>query len=172
MKKILLNGLILGVTLIVIYLVLHFIEPRLNYDFTIGIVYSTIVSIFFLVRAGFQQRKSLGGYLGFSEVFVASLAIFAIGSFIIVLFTTLMIKFNPELLELMREMSNKTMASTMRMMDKSPGEIALAIEEANENGPQFTLSTQLVSWIIGIILPGCIYALITSLITKKKKSNI
>ncbi len=172
MKRILSNGLMLGVTLIVIYLILHFINPRLNFDFTIGIVYTTVVSVFFLIRAGFKRRKSLGGYLGFSEVFMASIAIYAIGSLIVVLFTTLMVKFNPELLDLLREMSNKAMESTMSMLGKSQGEIALAIEEANENGHQFSLGSQLVSWIIGIIFPGCIYALIASLIAKKKDKSV
>ncbi len=173
MKNILSNGLKLGVTLIVIYLILYFIDPRLNFDPTIGIAYTTIISLFFLIRAGFQQRKNLGGYMGFGQVFVASIAIYAMASFIIyMIFSTLMVKFNPELLELMREASNKVIESTMSMMGMSQEEIALAIEEANEKPLQFSLSSQFVTWIIGIILPGCVYALIASLITKKKDTSV
>ncbi len=175
MKNILLNGLLAGAVFIVVYLVFYFIDPSLNFDFTLGTIYTTIIYLFFLIRAGFQQRKSLGGFLGFGEVFVRSIAIFAIASFIGVIFMIVMIRLNPELVELMKETSNQLMESMLNMMGQSEEQIALKIEEANESQDpnQFTsLSTQLIGWLIGIIFPGFIYALIASLITKKKDKSV
>ena len=174
MKNILLNGLLAGAVFIVVYLVFYFIDPSLNFDFTLGTIYTTIIYLFFLIRAGFQQRKSLGGFLGFGEVFVSSIAIYAIASFIGVIFMIIMIRLNPELVELTKETSNQFIENTLSMMGQSEEQIALAIEEANERDPnQFTsFGTQLIGWLIGIIFPGFIYALIATLITKKKDKSI
>ena len=175
MKNILINGLLAGAVLIVVYLVFYYINPRLNFDFTLGIIISTIIYLFFLIRAGFQQRKMLGGFLGFGEVFVPSIAIYALASFMGVIFTFIMIIFNPELVELMKERANQVMESTFGMMGMSEEQIALAIEEANEkqDPDQFTsLSTTLTGWLITIIFPGLLYALIASLITKKKDKSM
>ena len=175
MKNILSNGLLAGAVFIVVYLIFHFINPSLNYDFTSNIVVTSIIYLFFLIRAGFQQRKNLDGFLSFGEVFVSSIAIYAIASFIGILFPFIMILINPELLEIVQESSNQAMESTMRMMGVSEDQIILAIEEANEqqetNQMNLAVAT-LISWLISIIFPGTIYVLIASLITKKKGENI
>ncbi len=175
MKNILLNGLLAGAVLIVVYLVFYFIDPSLNFDLTLGIIYPPIIYLFFLIRAGFQQRKSLGGFLGFGEAFVRSIAIYAIASFIGVIFTIIMIKLNPELVELMKESSNQVAESMLSMTGQSKEQIALAIEEAKESqdSNKFTsLSAQLIGWLVNIIFPGFIFALIASLVTKKKDKSV
>jgi len=174
MKNILINSLLAGTVSIVVYLVFYFINPSLNFDFTLSIIIGTIIYLFFLIRAGFQKRKKLGGFLGFGEVFVSSIAIYTIASFIVVIFSFIMIKLNPELVELVKESSNQMNESMMGMMGMSEEQIALAIEEANEmvDPNQFTLlSTALIGWLVTIIFPGLLYALIASLITKKKDKN-
>ncbi len=175
MKNILLNGLLAGAVFIIAYLVFYFIDPSLNFDVTLSIIYTTIIYLFFLIRAAFQQRKSLGGFLGFGEVFVGSIAIYAIASFIGVIFTLIMMRLNPELVELMKESSNQAAESMLSMTGQSKEQIALVIEEANESQDfnQLTsLSTQLMGWLINIIFPGLIYALIASLVTKKKDKSV
>ena len=65
--------------------------------------------------------------------------------------------------------------SIFSMMGMSEEQIALAIEEANESldPNQFTsLSTTLIGWLVTIIFPGLLYALIASLITKKKDKSV
>ena len=175
MKNILLNGLLAGVVFIVVYLVFYFIDPSLNFDYTLAIIYTSIIYLFFLIRAGFQQRKSLGGFLGFGEVFVPSIAIYAIASFIGIIFTFIMMKINPELVELTKESSNRVMKSTMSMMGMSEEQVALAIEEANESQDpnQYTsFGTQLLGWLGTIIFPGLIFVLIASFVTKKKDKSV
>ena len=175
MRYILLNGLMAGAVFIVVYLVFYFIDPSLNFDFTLGIIISTIIYLFFLIRAGFQQRKSLGGFLGFGEVFVPSIAIYTIASFIGVIFAFIMLKLDPELLELMKESSGQILESMLSMMGQSEEQIALAVEEANEKqdfNQSTLLSTTLLGWLIGIIFPGLIYALLATLITKKKDKSV
>jgi len=175
MKNILINSLFAGAALIVVYLVFHFINPSLNFDFTLSIIIGTVIYLFFLIRAGFQQRKNLGGFLGFGEVFVPSIAIYAIASFIAMIFSFIMLKLNPELVELLKESSNSMNESMLGMSGMSEEQIALAIEEANEmvDPNQFTsLSTMLIGWLGGIIFPGLLYALIASLITKKKAKSV
>ena len=175
MKNILINGILAGAVLIVVYLVFYFINPSLNFDFTRGIIMSTIIYLFFLIRAGFQQRKNLGGFLGFGEIFVPSIAIYAIASLIGVIFSFIMIILNPELVELVKESANQMNENIFSMMGMSEEQIALAIEEANESldPNQFTsLSTTLIGWLVTIIFPGLLYALIASLITKKKDKSV
>lgn len=175
MKNILINGLLAGAVSIVVYLVFYFINPSLNFNYTLSIIISTIIYLFFLIRAGFQQRKNLGGFLGFGEVFVPSIAIYALASFIGVIFTFIMIILNPELIELVKESANQMMESTLGITGMSEEQIALAIEEANESQDpdQYTsLGTTLTGWLITIIFPGLLYALIASLITKKKDKSV
>jgi hypothetical protein len=175
MKNILINSLLAGAASIVVFLVFHFINPSLNFDFILGILISLVIYLFFLIRAGFQKRKNLGGFLGFGEVFVSSIAIYAIASFIAVIFSFIMLKLNPELVELVKESSNSMNESMLSMSGMSEEQIALAIEEANEtiDPNQFTsLSTYITGWLVTIIFPGLLYALIASLITKKKDKSV
>ena len=175
MKNILINGLLAGAVSIVVALVFHFINPSLNFDFSTSIIINTVIYLFFLIRAGFQQRKRLGGFLGFGEVFVPSMGIYAIASFMAVTFMFIMMKLNPELVELMKESSNNMSESMMSMAGMSEEQIALAIEEANEvEDPNraLSLTAQISGWLGGIIIFGLPYALIASLITKKKDKSI
>ncbi len=175
MKNVLINGLLAGAVSIVVALVFHFINPKLNFDFSTSIIVNTVIYLFFLIRAGLQQRKRLGGFLGFGEVFVPSIAIYAIASFIAVTFSYVMIKLNPEFIELMIESSNNMSESMMSMAGMSEEQIALAIEEANERedlNQASLLVSQVSGWIGGIIIFGLPYALIASLITKKKDKSI
>ncbi len=175
MKNILRNGLLAGVVFIGVYLVFHFINPSLNFDFITSIIVNTVIYLFFIIRAGLQQRKKLGGFLGFGEVFVSSIAIYAIASLIAVTFSYIMIKLNPELVELMKESSNSMSESMLSMSGMSEEQIALTIEEANEiadPNQSSSLSTQILGWLGGIIIFGLPYALIASLITKKKDKSI
>ena len=175
MKNILINSLLAGVVMITVSLVFHFIKPSLNFNFMLSILTSLIIYLFFLIRAGLQQRKRLGGFIGFGEVFVSSIAIYTIVSFIAVTFSYILIKLNPELVEFMKESSNQMNESVMGMTGMSKEQIELAIEEANEtvDPNQFnSISISLMGWLGGVIFPGLLYALIASLITKKKDKSL
>jgi len=175
MKNILINSLLAGAALIVVFLVFHFINPSLNFDFVLGTLISLVIYLFFLIRAGFQKRKSLGGFLGLGEVFVSSIAIYTIASFIATIFSLIMIKLNPELVELIKESSNSMNERMLGMSGMSEEQIALALEEANEKTDpnQFTsLSTVFIGWLVTIIFPGLLYAVIAAFITKKKDKNV
>lgn len=175
MKNILINSLLAGAVSIVVFLVFHYINPSLNFVFILGTLISLVIYLFFLIRAGLQQRKNLGGFLGFGEVFVSSIAIYAIASFIVTIFLYIMIKLNPELVELIKESSNSMSESIYGIMGMSEEQIALTIEEANEmvdHNQIFSLSTLLMNWLVAIIIPGLLYALIASLITKKKDKSV
>ena len=175
MKNIVINGLLAGAVSIAVALIFHFINPSLNFDFSTSIIVNTVIYLFFLIRAGLQQRKRLGGFLGFGEVFVPSIAIYAIASFMAVAFMFIMMKLNPELIELMKESSNSMSESMLSMAGMSEEQIALAIEEANEvedTNQALLLSAQISGWLGGIIIFGLPYALIASLITKKKDKSI
>ena len=165
----------MGAAYIVLYLVLYFINPSLNFNFTLFIIFTTVLYLFVLIRAGFQQRKRLGGFLGFGEVFVNSIAIYAFGSLIAAVFTAIMFKLDPELIELAKESSKQVMETTFRLSGMSEEQVELAIEEANENQDPnnvTSISAQFIGWIIGIVFPGLIYALIASLVTKKKDKSV
>jgi len=171
MKNILTNSLFIGTTSIIVFSILHFINPSLNFDFTLTYLIGSVIYLFFLIRAGFQQRKKLGGYLGFGEVFISSIAIYAIGALIGAMFTYIMVEFNPELTPIIQESSKSMNESVLSMSGMSEEQIALIIEEANENtDPEqiYTLSTVFIGWLGSIIFPGLLFALIASLVTKKK----
>lgn len=175
MKNILVNSVLAAAVSIVVFLILYFIDPSLNFNYALSLPIGLVIYLFFMIRAGFQKRKKSGDFIGFGEVFVSSIAIYSIASFIALIFFFIMINFDPELMELMKESSNRINESMFKMIGMSDEQIALAIEEANEkmdSNQVSTTSTMLVGWLSGIIFPGLLYALITSLIVKKKDKNI
>ncbi|MCF6296717.1 MAG: DUF4199 domain-containing protein [Flavobacteriaceae bacterium] len=175
MKNILINSLLAGVVSIIFFLAFHFINPSLNFDFTSSILISTVIYLFFLIRAGFQQRKSLSDFLGFGEVFLPSIAIYAIASLIATMFSYIMIKFNPELIGIAQESVNNINESIFGMVGMSEEQIALSIEEASETvdlNKLTSFSNTIIGWLGDIIIPGLLYALIASLITMKKDKSV
>lgn len=175
MKIILTNSLLASAVSIIIFFIIHFIDPSLNFSLFKAYLSGLVIYLFFLIRAGRQQRKKLGGFIGFGEVFVSSIAIIAIASFISAIFSYLMFLNNPEFIELAKETTNQMMESTLSMVGMSAEQIALEIEEANEkqDPDQYTsLSTLPINWLGPIIFPGLIYALIASLIVKKTDKSI
>ncbi|MET2983608.1 DUF4199 domain-containing protein [Aureibaculum conchae] len=175
MKNILTNSLLAAATFIAVYFVFYFIDPSLNFKYSLILPIGIVIYLFFLIRAGIRKRKNLGGFISFGEVFVSSIAIYAIASFTAMVFTLIMLNIDPELMELMKESSSRTSESMFRMAGMSEEQIALATEEANENMDlvkSSMLSNMFVGWLISIIIPGLIYALIASLIVKKKDKSI
>jgi len=175
MKNILVNSLLATAIFIVVYFVFYFIDPSLNFKYILILPIGIVIYLFFMIRAGIRKRKSLGGFISFGEVFVPSIAIYAIASFTAMAFTLIMLNLDPELMELMKETSSQTTESMFRMTGMSEEQIALAIEETSESrdfdkGSIF--SNMFVGWLIGIIIPGLIYALIASLIVKKKDKSL
>lgn len=175
MKNIITNSLLAAATFIAAYFIFYFIDPSLNFKYSIALPLGIAIYLFFLIRAGIRKRKNLDGFISFGEVFVPSIAIYAIASFIAMAFSLIMLNLDPELMELMKETTNQTSESMFRMVGMSEEQIALAIEEANESrdlNQGSILSTMFVGWLISIIIPGLLYSLIAALIVKKKDKSI
>ena len=170
MKNTLINSGLAAFVLIVIFLIMNAINPKLNFAFTINLVISSVVYLFFLIRAGFHNRKNKGGYLGFGEAFINALSIYALVSFLFSIFFFIMLNINPELMKIAETSYLEMMESGMRMTGLSEEQIALQMEQQGTLDMEKALSwsSSIMGWFGSLIFPGMIYVLITTFITKKK----
>ncbi len=171
MKNGLINGLLAGLVSVVLFFIFNAIDPKLNFSMTYGLLASTVIYMIFMIRAGFQERKDMGGYLKFGEAFLITLVTFAIGSLINNVFLYIMMGLNPELLEVAMQTTMEATESTLRMAGMSEDQIALALEEQENNldaAKVYSLKNIFVSYLSGFVL-GLIYILIASVITKKNE---
>ena len=169
MKNILTNSLIATIVSIILFFILDKIDPKLNFNPIWGIVTSSIIYFFFIIRAGLQERKKAGGLLGLGEAFIISFGVYAIVSLLNIFFLLAMIKMYPELMDIAKETSIEMIEKAMAMMGTSENEIALQIEEHNVSQiDMFDLKTMIINWLGALIFPGALYVLIPAFIVRKK----
>jgi len=171
MKIILKNSLFAAIVFSIMYVILYFIDPRLNFDFNISVITMTIVYMFFMYRAAKQEKERLEGSLKFGEAFLASYSTFALASFISIFFTFLVFKLDPSMIDIVNEENIKNAESMWRMAGMSEEEIALNLE--NQSDGMFnnmSIGTLIIGWLGNIVSFGLIFALIISFIAKDKNA--
>jgi len=133
---------------------------------------SMLVTFIFLVFAGIQKRKSLGGYMDFGQAFKTIFLVALISSIPSAFVGYFTLIDNPKADALMQEYGKSSGDWIAGMQSKITGEskeeILLKMEQENENlgseKPSFGIGTML----FGSILNSLLYALVLSVFVKKK----
>jgi len=171
MKNGLKYGLMAGIVMALIFIIVNFINPALNFYISFSLIVSSVVYLIFMIIAGMKERYFLGGELKFGEAFIVSMIVYAISSLIFSITTVLAVKFSPELLEVALEVSRESAESTMRMMGASEDQIIEAMEGQqgvnSEMSNPYEFSVAMISWLISLVFPGLLYAIISAAISKK-----
>ena len=171
MKNALVNGLTGGVVISLIFLVINAVSPEFNFSM-MGMLFYIVAYIPFMLRASFRERKRMGGYIGFGEVFITSMVTLAVSSFIFTIFTYFIMKDNPELMSIAADSSKDFSRSTMSMMGMSDGDIELELEKQYsklEGKNIFSMNILLMNWFGGLLFPWLLFAAVVSFFVKKEE---
>jgi len=168
------SGLMYGGVSILITLGAYLSDPKSMMDLSNwSSILGYVVGITFMYLAAKKARDKKGGFIPFGEALVPSLVTYAIGMFIGVLFTYLLINYlDPSIKPIIQEGAKEMLESTYSTMGLSEEQILIAMEEVErqqEGQDQFGILPSLLGWLMSILIPGLPIAAIIAAIVKKKE---
>lgn len=177
MKIFLKNGLLLGATMSVIYLIVYLIKPELNFGWLFSISLSILPPIFFIRKAILEQRQEYEGSITFGEAMTAGFPTFIIGSLIFTLVTVSIFTIdssykdlgNKIALDMQKEAMEKTFEIAAKFNANIPEEEKQKAFTDLENNPQdvASISLNFLGFLTSLIFPGAIISLISAAILKR-----
>ena len=162
------NGIFVGLIVIVYNLVAWFINPELLFNWILGLVIGIGLYVYFMWRAGNAEKMENGGYLTFKQSLKPTFLTYVVGSLIGIIFTYILYNFiDPTLNDMMLEKAIEMGEKMVKMLGGNEEAIEKAREEVENRGASMTIGTIIQQYLIGLIFPGFILALIVSAIVKK-----
>lgn len=179
MKTAIKFGVYFFVTGTLITLVQYLISIDLLFRPVISTAISIGLAIIFMVLLLRQENTERAGQLSFGEGLLSTLVMYAVGSFLSILFAFVFYNYiDPSLVEKSAEYAQEIARKTAERVADMGGlsevdkvEMLEEMEKQNANANPFTISGLLMSWAINLIFPGLILSLIISAIMKTKKSE-
>jgi len=166
------NGLIAGLVGIVLYLGYYFINPDLLFNFWLGFIVGLAVWIYFMRKAGMDTKADNGGFLTFKEGLKPTFLTFVVGSLLTVLFSYVLFNMiDPSLNDLMKEKSLEMAEKMSSMFGASEEAVEAMREQMEEQDMSMSIGRLVQQYLIGLIFPGFILALIISAVIKKKPAE-
>jgi hypothetical protein len=171
-KSILNNALLLGGVSALIFLIIYFIKPELNFNLGIGFITSLLIPIYFIRKGILEEREENEGNITFGEGLAVAFPIYLIGSLLINLATFSVLQVDTEYKnmgeKISLDMSIKALEKTFDFMKVPEEEQVKAFEEIKLNPPKITLSTLMIGFLGSLIFPGLILCLIMAGVLKRK----
>lgn len=162
------NGLYYAGAVVLITSLLWLVNKNLLFSFTISFLVGLALPIIFMIMANRDRRDKQEGYLSFGEGVVASMGTYAIGSFIGIIFTWMLINYiDPSLIATQEEMAIKTAEGIVEMFGGNEEVMEDMREDLEGQDLNPTLGKSLLGWIGNLLIPGLLFSLIVSAITKK-----
>jgi len=162
-------GAILGVITIALTTVMYAVDYTLMINWKVSLLL-TAIFIGFVIFAGFDFRKSAGGFLAYSKAFQHGIIVFAVSGLISTLFSLVLYTIvDPELPAKLTESAIETTTAMLEGMGVSEDAIDEAIEKSREEtAKRFTLTGTLTSYAVALIVYA-VLALITAIFVKKNE---
>lgn len=165
------NALLLGGVASIIFLAVHFISPKMNFNIAVSLAIGTIVPFYFMYKGAKEQREEEEGLLTFGEAMAASFPIYVIGVLILTVVQIAIFYADPGFLEAMKEstleQSEKMFAMLENVTDVNEEGKTEAMKQMSEQMDGLGIGTLLTGFVFSLLWPGAILALIVSLIVKK-----
>lgn len=160
------NGLFMGVASVLFSMILYFINPKMMFG---GVAYlGFLIPLYFMWKAGTDERQSNGGYLSFGGALKVTFLSIVVGFLISNLFSYVLINFiDPSLIEVIRETSMETAEKMAGMFGGNEDVMEEMKDAMEEQDFSPTLGSTLLTYLVGLIFPGFVFALIISAIVKK-----
>jgi len=163
------NGVFLGLAILVFSLGCYFYNPKTLINSVALFVY--VIILFFMYRSTSEEKRINEGYLSFGEALKVTFLTYTIGTLIHTIFTYVMFNFiDPSLNELMREVSIES-AEFFAELIGNEAEMEQVYDQLEKQDITMSFSVVFFNYLIGLIIPGFIFALIISAITKKVPEN-
>jgi hypothetical protein len=161
------NGLLLGVVSIIFSHISYMINPKWLIT---GIAYfGFIIVIYFMYRSAAQERKANEGLLSFGEALKSTFLTYVIGTLISAVYLYLMFNvIDLSLNDVMREVQIDQGEMVAKFLGAEDQMENLA-DELDKQNLQMDLMMVINQYLIGLIFPGFILALVIAAITKKEQ---
>lgn len=163
------HGAILGIISIVLTLLLYVIDYTLMVNWKVGLVLSAVL-IGYVIYAGIDYRKELGGFMSFGKAFQHGFIMFAVSGLLSTVFS--LVLYNVVDTELPAKLTETTIESTTEMMEgfgMPEDKLEEAMEKARKDAEdRFTVAGTFKGYAIGLII-FAVFALITGAIVKRKE---
>ncbi|MDF1695583.1 MAG: DUF4199 domain-containing protein [Saprospiraceae bacterium] len=162
------NGLFLGLASTVYSHVSYMINPKMLLT---GVAYlAFIITIYFMYRAAAQERKLNEGILSFGEALKVTFLTYTIGGLIGAIYIYLMFNvIDPSLNDVMREVSVEQAESVAKFLG-AEDQLDSLPDEMEKQNIQMSFSMVFLNYLVSLIFPGFIFALVISAITKKENT--
>lgn len=165
------NGVILGVIMAGLFLVFHFINPRLNLESMLGILISIALPVYFMRRGALEERAKNDGVMSFGELFSVTFPIFVIGTLIHSIVSIIIMQMDPIYMQLSTEIALESIDKVFDLMGRftevSEDDKLKAIEEIKNNPPKMGIGTMILGYFIQLLFPGAVISAIISAVFKK-----
>lgn len=162
------NGLFAGLVGVVLYLLYWFINPDLLFNMTLGLIVGLGVYAYFMWRAGSATKEDNSGYLTFKQALKPTFLTFVVGSLIAVIFTYVLYNFiDPTLNDMLQEKSIEMAEKAAKMFGADDEALEQIREQVEAKGVSMSIGQIIQQYLVGLIFPGFILALIVSAIVKK-----
>lgn len=159
------NGIYLGIASIVFSHVCYLINPKMLLN---GVAFlGFLIIIFFMYRSAVEERRLNEGMLSFGEALKVTFITFIIGSLISSIYVYLMFNhIDTSLNEVMKEVSLDN-AETIANLMGTEDQIELMHDQIESQNIQMSFSMIFLNYLVSLIFPGFVFALVISAITKK-----
>ncbi|MCB9329404.1 MAG: DUF4199 domain-containing protein [Lewinellaceae bacterium] len=159
-------GIYLGLGLIITSFVCYFISPR--FFLTWGSWIGFILYIIMMVMAVKEEKFNLGS-ISFKGAFGQSWLTYVVGTLIATIFAYIMMHFiDPTLMDTANEIAKEAIEKMSGFLGEEGVEKAL---EAIDKQDTYSVFGFVRSYLIGLIFPGAIIALIIAAIMKNKSAD-
>lgn len=174
MKNGIQNGLLAAAGFCAIYMITYFVAPRMNFWMSYDWLYTTIISLLFMIRAARQEKNETTGSFTFGEALIPAMITFAVATFVFTSFTLVLFHIDPNQVDLAQEAGIELMESMSQMSGVDEDDFLVQMEEAVEGMKDQTLNigTNFINWIVALIIPGLIYGAIAAAISRKKEPTV
>ncbi|WP_235299173.1 DUF4199 domain-containing protein [Portibacter marinus] len=160
------NGLLFGGVAVAVGVVLYLIDKPLFLSPTLRLLLSLAIPISFMVKAGLEKRKELGGFANFSEIIQPTFLTLVVGVIIFSIFQFILMSSDVELLEVQKKIAVESLESMSGLINLSEENLAdMKAMDVKEMQP--TIKGLLMGLSKNFIL-GFIIAALISLIIKRK----
>ena len=159
------NGIYLGIASIVFSHVCYLINPKMLLN---GVAFlGFLIIIFFMYRSAVEERRLNEGMLSFGEALKVTFITFIIGSLISSIYVYLMFNhIDTSLNEVMKEVSLDN-AETIANLMGTEDQIELMHDQIESQNIQMSFSMIFLNYLVSLIFPGFVFALVISAVTKK-----
>lgn len=162
------NGLFLAIAYIVFTHISYLINPKSIFNFFQYLAF--FITVFFVYRSAVEEKRRNEGMITFSEALKVTFLTYAIGGVIWAIYYYLLINvIDPSLNDVAREV---TLELTEGMVDMMGAEDQLdgLEDQLDEQNMTMTFPLIFMNYLVSLIFPGFILALIISAIIKNAKN--